>query len=241
MIKLKIGKIKIDDRESNFIFNGFKKEDIEYEKVRLDVGDIQYENVCIEHKTVEDFVQSFRSGRLIKQLLQQEQNFKHSFLIISGDFNRLFFNPHMKGCGSQQIIGMIVSISCRFNKTKILQTVNFARAFKMTENKLIAQICKKLCEKCDDGKVTTIRDTELLKNTMSVDDMKLKLLTCFYGVGIVKAKKILPDRNIQWLLDELIKSIEFELMPKKKQEQMKKECKEAVDKHFEEMKNEKRN
>lgn len=197
---MQTGKIKIDNRESDFIFNGFDKETIEYEKEQLLVGDFQYGNCVIEHKTVEDFVQSFINGHLQKQLLQQEQNYEYSFLIISGDFKRLFFNSYMKGhCSQEKIIGMITSILVRYPKTKIFQTVEIARMFNKSENRIIAYLTNKIFEKCNDGKIVTIYDTELMRSKLTKEDVYVQWLSMIDGIGINKAKKILE----KWKFFEL--------------------------------------
>ena len=196
VIKLN-GKIKIDIRESDFIFRGFDKEKIEYERETLPIGDFQYGNTIIEHKTVEDFIQSFVSGHLQKQIIQQEENFENSYLIISGDFDRIFFNPHLRGhCSREKITGMLASVLVRFKKTKILQTIYLARACKIDENRMIAIMVQKLLEKSNDGKEITIKDTELLKSKLSDEDFRIRLLCSFSNVGRKRAEEFLQNENV---------------------------------------------
>ena len=198
-------KFKIDNRESNYIFNGFKLENIEYDKCQLEIGDIQYGNVCIEHKTVEDLITSFQKGHVQKQLLQQEQNFEHSILIISGDFKRLLLNKYLRKYTTfEYVSGILSSLTMRYPKTKIVQTYPIATAFNKSENKVLARLCEKLILKGNDNKKITIYDTELLRNTITTDDLKLKVLVSFRGVGLKKAKKLLENEEIKDTVSKLI-------------------------------------
>ena len=167
-------KIKIDDRESDYIFNGFKKENIEYEKIRLECGDILYGNTVIEHKTIEDFVQSFTSKHLQIQLQTQEENYEHSILIITGDFKRLFFNPYLRHITSEQITGMIASIMSRYKKTQILQTYNIASGVNKSENRIFAILCRKILEKSNDEK--EIKSVSFIKKINKKEDIERALL-----------------------------------------------------------------
>lgn len=176
--------ITIDSRECSAVVKAFKKHKIEHKVEALPVGDFMCEkNLVIEHKSVSDFVSSFRSGHLQKQLLQQEQ-FKHSFLIITGNWSDLARFGKMRFTVNQ-LTGMLASVAVRYS-VKMVHVVN---------NSQMALTVQAICKKCDDGKEVTIRDTELLRNTMTKEDIKIKILTCFDGVGIKTAEKILKDLN----------------------------------------------
>ena len=127
-------------------------------------------------------------------MLNQENNFEHSVLFISGDFSRLFFNRFIKGVGKEQILGMIASLTVRYPKTKIIQTYPLANSYNKNENQLIAELASKIVEKANDGKMLSPYKMELYK--VKHDDLKMRLLLCFSGVGEKKAKKFLLDEKI---------------------------------------------
>ena len=62
----------------------------------------------------------------------------------------------------------------------------------------------KIQNKTNDGKVVGIRDTELLKNSLTTEDMNLKIITCFEGVGLITGKKLLDNPDIKAGVNELI-------------------------------------
>lgn len=82
-------KITIDDREKdedriNMIKNGFSTE---VKMARLDVGDLLieqdgYPTICIENKTWQDFIGSYRSGQLYKEITDMKQKYDYSFVIV---------------------------------------------------------------------------------------------------------------------------------------------------------------
>jgi ERCC4-type nuclease len=196
--------IKVDSREPEKIFRYLIKNKIEYEKLELPIGDFVFEekDICIERKTVEDFISSLRSGHLHKQLLQMQSNFKHNFLIISGDIKTVFFSKIIQ-INIDNWIGSLVSTLIRFN-VRMLQVDN--------DNQLILAI-KKICSKVEDGKVITIKDTELLKNKLTTPDMMIKVLSCFDGIGIKKAEKILKEDNVIY---DIVNLLVFEVEKKYK-------------------------
>ena len=187
----------VDNQEAK-VFKYLDKEKIEYRAEALPIGDfvLEEKGIVIERKTLSDFAGSIRSGHLQKQLLQMEQA-PFPFLIISGKMSEVhYLGIHWT---VEHHLGALSSCAVRY-KTKILQVDNDLQ---------LIRLVKKICNKVGDGRTITIEDTELLRNTVDVADMRLKLLTCFRGVGIKKAKKILEsDEDIKDILDGLIEEME---------------------------------
>lgn len=96
-------KITIDDREKDknrieMIQNGFAT-DVTIE--RLQVGDLLieqkgYPTLCIENKTWQDFIGSYRSGRLYKEISAMKQQYGYSFVIVydNGKWNKNYVNQN---------------------------------------------------------------------------------------------------------------------------------------------------
>lgn len=184
-------KILVDSREPQTIFNLLDRFNIEYEKTKLDVGDFLSGDVCIERKTIADFVTSLRGGHLQKQLLQMGENYKRNYLIISGDFKSLHFNPHIKNWTINHHIGALASINVRYN-TKVIQVANDSQLVQMVE---------KINKKSHDGKIVTIRDTELMKQTMTWEDVKIRMLCCIPDISLGRAEALVDEIKIK-LLDK---------------------------------------
>ena len=199
-----MNEIIVDTAEPPKIQNAMKKlsESVVVEK--CDIGDIVCGEVCVERKSMSDFISSIMAGHIQKQLLQMQQ-FKHPYLIISNSFKdwqgsqRFTSGYKNKGFGVEQYIGSLASCAVRYGVTIL-----------MVDND--TQLCKlamKLITKHHDGKEVTIKDTELLKNSITTEDLKLKILTCFEGVGLIKAQKMLKkDFDLDDFLDSFIKRIQ---------------------------------
>lgn len=94
-------RILIDDREKDeerieMILNGFNTL---IERQRLDVGDLiieqeGYPTICIENKTIQDFIGSCKNGRLFKEVVAMKLKYEYSFVIIydNGKWNKEYVN-----------------------------------------------------------------------------------------------------------------------------------------------------
>lgn len=177
--------IKVDAREPEVIFELMKKEEVDFEDGGLlPVGDFIHEekDICIERKTIADFIGSIRSGHLQKQLLQMQQ-YKHKYLFISGDIRQYVVND--PSWTAEHHAGSLISCSVRYD-VKIIQFPN--------DMQLVKGV-KKLCDKIDDGKVVNFLQTEAFKP--KAEDLPFSLLMCFNGVGQKKAQKFLKKKEIQ--------------------------------------------
>jgi len=192
--------IIIDTQECSAVVTAFERNKIPFIVKKLPIGDFINEDkpeVCIEHKHIADFVGSFRSGHLQKQLLQMQENYKYNFIIINGSWEQ----QQRFGRGQltvNQIVGMLSSLAVRYN-VKILHINN---------NSQLSLLVKSIFEKVEDGKEITIKDTELLKNRTTTEDLRIKILTCFNGIGIKKAEKLIINEEIKQSVDNLINKIE---------------------------------
>ena len=173
-------KLIIDARESRNKIKKFEDLGFEVEFKNIPIGDFVCEEkgIVIERKTVEDFVGSFRSGRIVKQLQQMEQ-FEHKYLIIIGAWKDLYFKKVT--ITKEQICGMLSSIAVRYN-AKMVHVDN--------ENDFV-RVVAKICDKTDDGKSINIYDTDLLKSNIKNEDILVMMLACVPGISVKTAKKIL--------------------------------------------------
>ena len=76
-------KIIVDTRENAIIKMELNRLDINIEEQMLDIGDfVLSEDVCVERKTLKDFVASIIDGRLFPQLIQLKQKYSKPILIL---------------------------------------------------------------------------------------------------------------------------------------------------------------
>ncbi|MFA5763838.1 MAG: DEAD/DEAH box helicase [archaeon] len=76
---------------------------------QLNVGDYVLSNdVCVERKTVQDFLESMIDGRLFKQLIDLRENYPKPLLILEGNPKELF---NSRNIPKYSIIGALTSIA----------------------------------------------------------------------------------------------------------------------------------
>ncbi len=182
-------KLIVDSREpenilerSKIIMNGF---DILSEA--LPVGDFVCGDVVVEFKRGQDLINSTFSQHLKKQVMQMQQ-FKHSFLILVGHYEE-FISPAWSW---DHHYGIIASV-CINSNTKVFQVENDLQALRL---------CKKLFEKAESPKEYKLEDTELMRDKMSIEDYKLKMLCVFPNIGVKRGKKLLEKADVVQSVDD---------------------------------------
>ncbi len=196
--------LKIDQREDKKVFEVFEKAGAPVEKCTLSLGDIFMENLdlCIEHKQIGtgDFLRSYWDGHIQKQLLDIQNNHKNNYLIITGDVQKYAESEHCpKNFTPQMYASMIASLTAKYPGIKLIQ-------FQTLE--MLPLFVKSLIQRIsavNNGEKVTVTNTELMRNTLTTTDYRIKLLTCFQGLGYVRAKKLLEkDAKLVEQLDAII-------------------------------------
>lgn len=191
----------VDTQEPTVVKNFFEKRGGVVEK--LPVGDIvdREKGVCIERKTIFDFIESIKSGHLQKQLLQMKQNFPYNYLLISGSYDSYVSETLLAGRNaswtSEHHLGALASCAVRYG-VSVLTLENDAQ---------LCRIAHKIIAKTNDGKSPSIRDTELLRNKITEEDIFIRMLSSFPNVGIKRAEKILKNQEIKDLLENIYSKI----------------------------------
>ena len=114
--------IFVDSREqaSNVTKELFKKE-CKIIMKPLDVGDyVLSKDVCVERKTVEDFLASMIDGRLFSQMINLRENYEKPLILVEGNMEELYTIRNMH---KNSIIGALTSIALDYN-VPILNTKN---------------------------------------------------------------------------------------------------------------------
>jgi len=190
--------ILVDTSEPKKIQEMFIKEGINHRVEKCLIGDFVCNDVCIERKSMPDFVGSMK-GHLQKQLLQMEENYKRPYLIISGSLKDLYaegqviarskgFNPY-KAWTVNHHIGALASIATKYN----------VKVFQVDTDLQLVKLVNKIVEKGFDGKVKTYLDTELVmqKDKMKSSDIKYMMLRCIPKIGHDKAKLLAKKVKIR--------------------------------------------
>lgn len=139
----------------------------------LNVGDIVIDDkVCFEHKQPADFISSLFDGRLFRQIHEMEDNYKHFYIIISGNITDIINIVPEK---YEHIIGAISS--CFVRGCPVIFTDNYI---------IMCNLIKKLSSKHTDGR---IRTKPIRKS--SIVDEKLRLICSLPGISEKKGKELL--------------------------------------------------
>jgi len=170
----------VDTREPSSVFNYLEKKGVEFRAVPLPIGDFYKAGVVIERKTIMDFVGSIRSGHLKKQMIQMNNNFKKSFLIISGSLKQLQFTP-IKSWTVNHHMGALAHTLCRYPNVKVMVVDN--------DSQLI-NLAFRIIDKSLDNKEVEIIDTEIMMLRPSEADTQTKMFTCIPSISFGRAKKL---------------------------------------------------
>ena len=187
----------IDQREGNEVFQAFDEQKISYKKEQLELGDIIFENICIEHKQLPDLLYSLYKGHLQKQLLDMQARYERSYLVITGNLPEFLMSPQCPSTFTpKNCAGIFASLAVRYPKISMIQIPSIS---------LLPLLVQSLIEKTLDGKQPTVFQTELMKQKLTTYDYRVKILTCFPNIGFVRAKKLIEeDSELASKLDELI-------------------------------------
>jgi len=175
--------IKIDNREKKSRIEHaqryYSNDDVRV--MELPIGDYIFDNqVVYEYKTISDFVQSVKSGRVFNQAIDQTTIFKYHFIIIVGtERERRGYINRLRSLGNpslyfdeRKFIGAIARLN---TYTTVIQANNETEAF---------QYMKSQARKCLDNKhivkrLETKTDNpafNFLMNIKHISDKKAELI-----------------------------------------------------------------
>lgn len=133
--------------------------------------------IVIERKSVADFVNSVRDGRLETQLINLEQ-YDEPYLFIHGNFKSLYYVPYAKQWKTAHTVGSLCSVAARYN-VKMIQFDTAPQLY---------HAIFKIKEMVGKGKkVKSVKHKKVKSSTNPLYDIYLSLP----GVGDKRAQKLL--------------------------------------------------
>lgn len=163
--------ITIDHREPREIERYLTDYGVFFERKLLSCGDYIINNFCIERKTWTDFFESYKDGRLFKQLRQLATS-QTGILILE--------EPHFEHIEKKEFFYTIL--------IKILFCYNIRLLFTQNMNHTAAL----LSVLSKNAQYTTfIPENKILPQTKTIQQRKKEILLCFPNIGKKKAEKIL--------------------------------------------------
>jgi len=174
IVKEKIGKIVVDNREKNsLVVSELMKLGFDVEFEQLAVGDYLVGDVAIERKTVADFKSSIVNKRIMQQLLELKQYPSH-LLLVEGILDEDLYSG---GIHENAFRGFLLSVLLDY-KVPIVFT---------HDERDTARYCYVLARRKDKGDLG-IRASKIF---LSEEEQAQFILEGFPNVGAVKAKKLL--------------------------------------------------
>jgi len=198
-------KIIVDNREHKEIIEELERENIPYKREQLVIADFVIENIGIERKTQNDFINSIIDKRLLNQLIELKNHFEIPLLILEGDKNLYSirdFHPNA-------IRGMLASITLDY-QIPIIFTKN---------HRDTVAFLKVIINRIEKGH----RIVSLLKKKkpLTLKEQQEYLIESLPGIGPTIAKNLLKKfstiKNIINASEDDLKKVE-KLGPKKAEE-----------------------
>ncbi len=204
--------IIVDDRE-RLMLRVFHELNEKVEVKRLDIGDFVIGNVCVERKTIRDFVNSIIDKRLFTQIDLMKKNYEKQILIVEGEGDIYsqrnvhpnairgaiasiaidFGVPIIRTSSPIETAKMLIAIDRRISKES--KEVSLHKRKPISENELQVYIVSSLPE------VGTLLAKNLLKKYRSIKrifNLNEKELMEVEGIGKRKAKKIYEIINREY-------------------------------------------
>lgn len=168
-------KVYVDDRERDNVINkGRKFFDVVVK--HLPVGDVVYQDLCVERKTISDFINSVQNGRVFHQASNMAKNYRKNWVIIIGTQTQAAFDK----CTRFSVDQYLASIASLEQIVSVKHVDNETQFWKL---------CKYLFEKSTDGKNRIIENPQRIER--STGDVFVDQLSQVPKIGPKKAKTII--------------------------------------------------
>jgi len=176
-------KVIADDREEGSgVVDYLRKMKVDVEIKRLPVGDyLISDNIVVERKTANDFINSIIDKRLFKQITYMKKYYESPIIIIEGDIDVVLQDRLIK---KQQILGALASLALL--KIPIVYTNDPEE----TAYVILSILRKALKKQKNTVKALPIK-TKHIKIYKTVRDAQIGLLTAIPGIGPALAERIL--------------------------------------------------
>ena len=178
--------VVIDTREPKHVYEIAVKtlKDYTVKRAKLEVGDIQFEDIIVERKTPSDFVTSARRSDFWTNLYVMKTNYKHSFLLIDGDDYSWREVISRRGITNSMIEGAKVSVLMM--GIPIIEFAKLSSAFKHLDV---------MFQKKVSVKPPRTADLRISKQSANLHSLRVACLMCVPRIGNVTAEKLLQDHK----------------------------------------------
>lgn len=175
-------KIFVDAREPKNVINAGKKHFSEVVVKQLPVGDVVYEDLCIERKEISDFVGSVANGRVFQQARNMVKNYRRNWIIIVGSQKSAAFNRYVRF----SVGNYLAAVASLEQLVSVIHVDNPTQFWKQ---------CKFLFEKSTDGKDRMNQRVKRIER--GTGDVYVDQLAQVPKIGPKKAQAIIDTFEMQ--------------------------------------------
>jgi ERCC4-type nuclease len=174
-------KVYIDTREPPKIKKMAAEIFEDIELLALEFGDIYVKelDLCIERKDISDFISSFKSGHIQKQLINMNK-YHNSILIVSGSYKDLFFKNHKTQITVNQYLGMLRHIGMKY-RVKMFQVENDNQLMTLTKSIIDSLQRNEVFEFFGESKHIQKELPPIVKTLMLVNGISIKIANLIYS------------------------------------------------------------
>lgn len=176
-------KVYVDNRETEKRKERAKKIFKNVEIKKLTCGDYVCGNTAIEFKKDDDFINSVKDKRIFRQVIQMNQKYHKSYVIVYGHMGKAIQKTRYRGhpFSVNQYLGALSSL---VQITNVLVVENENQAFKLA---------KKIFEKSNDGKNRNVIIPKKVKNRNKM----ISILMLIGDISSTRAEQIIRQLNIK--------------------------------------------
>ena len=198
------GELVVDTKEKNKhvveLFLKLREEGFEVKQESLELGDIQYGQLCIERKSAGDFLSSKNSDDFWSKIFQIKDSYKYPFLWLDYSDHELLrqivfsyerASKRLRGYYNSYM-GAVMALQ--------LNRIPLINQFQRTEDAVdyIADLCKKI-DKEGEYVPPTVK-----KKGKPIYQLRIQSIACCPGIGFKTAKEELEKYpTLGWMIDRL--------------------------------------
>jgi len=162
--------IRADCREPDKILETLRtKYGLEVRVEKLEIGDYLFSDVCVERKSVSDFLRSLSTGRLWEQVLRMKEAYSRPILILEGP-HILAYNKESR-MAEKRLLGGLSSVALSWS-LPVLPSLNHEQT-----SYLLATLFTKASKKSGEYL------KPVPKKARSLEEVKSDILCCIPGIG----------------------------------------------------------
>lgn len=176
----------IDTREPKIIYEIATKrlKDFKVESKKLELGDVVYNNVCIERKSIDDFISSIRKSTFWSNIWLMKNNYKSPLLYLEGDMYEYLHSITQRKGSLQSVEGSLATLALM--GIPILHFAKPDSAFKYFNF---------LFKRASSTKSPQTTQLGFSKSKVKIHELRVQAIMCVPRIGNQTAERLLKEEG----------------------------------------------